>query len=149
MISDKLINFSKYVDQHTLFIIVDKYLKSTVLKDLKPGRYEIGSGISIGINEYDTLSESETFLESHKKYIDIQIMIKGQEGIGICHLEDCKIKEFHEDKDYQVLDGEYKIKNLTESCFMIFFPEDVHKPMLKVNNQSEHVLKAVVKVPVR
>ncbi len=60
-----------------------KYIENTDLNALENGRYEIdGDNIYAIVQDYQTKSQSEGKWEAHKKYIDIQCVIKGKEKIG-------------------------------------------------------------------
>ena len=51
------------------------------------GRYEIGENIYANIEEYNTKSELDATLESHKRYIDIQFLLNGIERINYCSID--------------------------------------------------------------
>ncbi len=146
MICDKLENFCNYIHLHPLFPKVQAFLKGTDIKELEPGRYDIDKGVYAGINEYYTIDEDQGFIESHFKNIDIQIILKGRELVGCCDLNNCKITEKFEERDFQKLEGEYKLYPLEEDMFMIFFDNDAHKPMIKYDSDPLMVKKMVIKV---
>ena len=112
------------------------------------GKQELdGENLFVSIDEYTTMDKSETCYESHKKYIDIQYIIEGEELIGLTTLDKVKVTEpYNEGKDiafYEFEGGEY-IK-VTPENFVVFFSEDLHRPMMKVDENS-NVRKIVVKI---
>lgn len=101
---------------------------------------------------YKTKSRNECFFESHKKYIDIQYMIKGDEFMDVTHINNLKIiKSYDENTDF--IKYENKQENISsllikEKELAIFFPTDAHQPCIKVN-ESKLIYKVVVKIPVK
>lgn len=86
-------------------------------------------------------------MEAHKKHIDVQYMISGEELVGHALFSgQTPSKEYSEEEDY-ILFGELPsfFTRMAEGTFMIFFPTDLHMPCIKVN-ESKKVKKAVVKV---
>ena len=125
-----------------------EFLKSADLKNLPTGRQDLeGDHLYISVDEYTTKDKSETRYESHRKYIDIQYIIEGEELMGLTTLDKVEVTEpYNEEKDiafYSFDGGEY-IKAAPEN-FVLFFPEDAHRPMMKAEENSK-VKKIVVKV---
>lgn len=101
---------------------------------------------------YKTKNRSDCFFESHKKYIDIQFMVKGDEYMDISDISSLKtIKEYDEKTDFIKYEGkEEGISKLLikENELAIFFPSDAHQPCVKTKNE-EIIYKAVIKVPLK
>lgn len=132
----------KHWDQAFLF------LKSADLIDMPIGKQELeGEHLFVSIDEYTTKDKEDTRYESHRKYIDIQYVISGEETMGITTLDKVKVTEpYDETKDIAFYDyegGNYV--KATPDNFVIFFPEDVHRPTMKTSENSE-VKKIVVKI---
>nr|WP_312291711.1 YhcH/YjgK/YiaL family protein [Clostridium chromiireducens] len=126
-----------------------KYLRGQNLKELAVGKYEIeGEKIFAMIQEYTTEREEQKNWESHEKYIDIQLIVDGQEVMGFAPVSCLEIKEdFRMDKDlifYNETTNGANIK-FKSGDYAIFFPEDGHKPGCALNECSK-VKKVVVKV---
>jgi len=100
---------------------------------------------------YYTKNRKDCFFEAHKKYIDIQFMVKGEEYMDICGLDSLEIiNEYVEKTDFAHYKGkEDGISKLLirENCLAIFYPSDAHQPCVKVENK-ELIYKAVIKIPV-
>lgn len=125
------------------------YVLINNLNDLAVGKHQIlNDDIFVVINEYETKSELECATETHKKYIDIQIMLKGEEKIGFTSLKNQEITDqYNEEKDYTFYSAQLDYQNLREGNFAIFLPTDLHCPSIKID-KSIKVRKAVVKVKV-
>ena len=147
MIVDKIENARQY---STLGDRIQKsfdYIKKTDLKRLQPGRYDIeGENIFALISEYQTKAESEGKLEAHRKYIDVQYVINGEELMGYAPLGNQEILEsYKEENDIVFFNGEKVFIKVKEGMFAIFFPEDVHMPGISVF-ESSLLKKLVIKV---
>lgn len=119
------------------------------LMEQEPGVYEIdGDNVFYQVIETSTEEFEKRQPESHKIYLDVQFVVKGQEKIGITPLKsDYKVKEYIAERDLifykEVKDEGFIIAK--ENCVSIFFPEDVHKPQIAVDTPSPEK-KVVVKV---
>lgn len=97
-----------------------------------------------------TKERSMCFIESHKKYIDFQLILSGEEQMEYIDIDKLQIKEsYDENKDltiYQFTDKTSKFL-LEENDLAIFFPDDAHIGLPKYLN-STLVHKTVLKLPV-
>ena len=148
MIVDTLSNSDKYNSNHPLLAKAFEYIKSQDLATLADGKFEVdGDNLKAIVSNKKgmTAEESAAKFECHDKHIDIQLVIKGKEQMGWKPRGDCKnIKgEYNPDKDvWFYSDAPDMYFTLTDNQFVIFFPEDVHAPMI---GDSE-IKKMVVKV---
>jgi YhcH/YjgK/YiaL family protein len=61
------------------------------------------------IHEYLTKDENSSLLEAHKKYIDIQYVIQGEEIIGIAMLSSTlEATEYSQERDIIFLNGKHE-----------------------------------------
>ncbi len=145
MIIDTLSNGKKYACIHPLFSKAFEYIQKQNLETIAPGNYEIDSAqlraiVSEKVGK--TLEESTAKFECHEEHIDIQFCIKGKEQIGWKARQDCVQAQgdYNEEKDVLFFsDAPDMYFQLTENQFAIFFPEDVHAPMI-----GEGVIKKIV-----
>ena len=149
MIVDKIENANLYKNLGDRIQKSFDYIRQTDLKKLKPGRYDIdGDKIFALISEYQTKAELEGKLEAHRKYIDVQYVIEGEELMGYAPLGDQEISEpYKEENDIIFYKGERVFIKVYGGMFAIFFPEDVHMPGIQVEKKSP-VRKLVIKVKV-
>lgn len=151
MIKDNLQNLAYYNYFNPDIKFGLKYVRDTDFSALENGKYELVEGkIYANIQEYITKPEAECQYETHKKYVDIQFMIKGEEKIGTGKIEDFEeTSDYDEEKDIVFLscndESKVKVITLKEREYAIFMPNDVHMPSLQVNEPSS-VRKVVVKV---
>jgi biofilm protein TabA len=150
MIIDQLENADKYFSVHPLFAKAFAYIKSQNLNSIQPGNYEIENDqlrAIISDKPGKTLEESVTKFESHNKHIDIQLCINGKEKIGWKPLQACtQLKgEYNEMKDVVFYDDAPDMFfQLTNQQFAIFFPEDVHAPMIGEGEIKKMVIKVKI-----
>jgi biofilm protein TabA len=127
------------------------FLKSTDLANLEVKRTEIdGINIYAPVTEYLTKNRGDVNFEAHRKYIDIQYVIKGEEMIGVAPMamKDSVVVPYDETKDIEFLTvKEGSELKATPERFFLFFPSDIHRPSLTVNENSP-VKKIVVKVKI-
>ena len=148
MIIDTLENAPKYFSVHPLFKKAFEYIANTELNTVAMGKYEIeGAQLkAIFSNKIGmTAAESTAKFECHNKHIDIQLCISGQEDFGWKPREKCVQPNggYNEEKDVQLYyDAPDMFFQLTDGQFAIFFPEDVHAPMIG----TAEIKKLVIKV---
>lgn len=147
MITDNIENAQYYYCLGKNFQKGFEFLQNTDLLSLDNGKYEIeGENIFVSIQDYYTKTESEGKFEAHKKYADIQFVIKGSEKLGFTNIKSCKpITEFDEEKDIIFFDGEGDFIKAKAGTFLIFMPQDAHLPCISID-KPHYVKKAVVKV---
>ena len=86
--------------------------------------------------------------EAHRKYLDIQYIVKGKEVVGWADLNDCRIVgEFNEEKDIGKYEGDFEFININEGICYVAFPEDAHMPGRHLEEPNDFV-KVVVKLKV-
>jgi biofilm protein TabA len=100
---------------------------------------------------YYTRNSKELLFESHVKYIDIQLILQGEEVIKVKHTDLLKIDSKYNDKDdyslYKPCLDSSKIL-IQKNDLSIFFPNDGHMPGIQSGNVSQKVFKIVVKLPI-
>ena len=148
MIIDDLVNAKKYFCIHPLFEQAFAYINSQDLDNVELGKYDIkGDELKsiISNNPGKTKEESISKFECHDKHIDIQLCVKGKETLGWKPRHDCADQkgEYNPEKDVTFYnDSPDMYFQLTDNQFAIFFPEDVHAPMIG----DADIKKIVIKV---
>jgi len=147
MVIDTLANADKYYGLHKNFKVAFEYLKANDLLAMEVGKYEVADGVLAIISDKEgvTTEVASGKFECHNKNIDIQLCIRGHETIGWKPRNDCKEPkgEFNEEKDVIFYaDAPDTYFSLKGGQFAIFYPEDVHAPMIG----NDLIKKLVVKV---
>jgi len=100
---------------------------------------------------YYTKPRHKGFFESHKKYIDVQVMVEGIEGMEVSDVSHLTVSEpYLEEKDLiKYADTNMaSILRLGHGAAAVFYPTDGHMPTLQLEDGPKLVRKTVVKVPV-
>jgi YhcH/YjgK/YiaL family protein len=114
-------------------------------------KIEITSDIFAIEQSYNTRKSEKSLFESHIKYIDIQLLISGEEVIEVVHTDLLKIdSEYNEENDYSLYKANPNSSKIImkKGDFSIFFPKDGHMPGITRKGERSRVFKAVVKVPI-
>jgi YhcH/YjgK/YiaL family protein len=148
MIYDKLENAEKYCAMHAGFKAAFAFLRETDLEALDTGPAELdGERLHINVIEASCRPEEEVQLEIHKKYIDIQYMVSGEERFSWKGTRECMepAGEFDPETDFGLFcDQPTGWFPLMEGCFVIFFPDDAHGPMCGAGEVRKIVVKVAV-----
>lgn len=147
MIYDNLTNWEQYFDSSTFDEIYRKLLTLSI--DTKNGEYFRTDNYYFKVLSYDTLKEP-TIIESHKKEVDIQVVLKGGEIIKIYSPDSLIISsEYSDETDCQF----YKAKESADMEFKlipgkmaVFFPQDIHGCQYTLSNEMETIKKIVIKI---
>ena len=149
MIIDTISNASKYFSIHPLFEKAFAFIKETDLAGAADGKSEIVEGLKAIFSNAPgkTKEASLAKFECHNKNIDIQLCINGVETIGWKPRGKCVTPngEYNGEKDVQLYhDGADTFFQLTNGQFAIFFPEDVHAPMIGEGGIKKLVIKVKI-----
>ncbi len=126
-----------------------EHVKAHVSASTPLGKHDIdGNNLFYLISEDSTEPQAERRAEYHARYLDIQIVLRGQEGMTFSTLPAGEPQtDWLADKDIAFLaeGAQEKTVILNEGDFVVFYPGEVHKPLCAVGATAK-VRKAVVKV---
>lgn len=115
------------------------------------GRTDIdGDRLYASVATYETGPREERRFEAHRKYIDVQVLLEGEEVIDVSLDEHLPVIEAHDDaRDVMFLGAPQRFASLamTPGGFAVFHPHDAHRPGCHLGKRSR-VRKIVVKVAV-
>lgn len=148
MIFDTLTNVDNYKGLGRVYTAL-KFLSETDFSKMDLGRYELdGDNIFYMVQSYDT-DPSKTVSESHRKYIDIQFMVEGEEIIGVADISSEKeLTEAKEENDVWFYNCKTEPLTLSAGKYMVLYPNDLHCPGVATNGKALTCRKVVVKVKV-
>jgi YhcH/YjgK/YiaL family protein len=114
-------------------------------------KVDLGGGVFVMEQVYETKPRAEGFFESHRKYIDVQVVAEGEELMEVIDASRITVREpYAADRDL-ILYAEGTDASLLRAVagqVAVFFPVDVHMPSLRLRTAPSLVRKAVVKIPV-
>ena len=148
MILDSLNNTAKVERLHPLFKKAFDYIKETDFSKVEDGKYELdGSHLFVSVVSLTGKDKNDAAIETHKKYIDIQLPLLGVEKIGWkpgCELQEESIP-YDEAKDIAFyVDRPTAYTKIYPGQFAVYFPEDGHAPGIGEGN----IRKVIIKVQV-
>ena len=157
----KLNKIKNFLNKKDLDIIFDYFTEAT---NKNSNIYKRIFNLPVGSFEKVTISENifaleqvfytkdreNCFIESHRNYIDFQLIIQGNEQMEYIDIDKVEIEnEYDEKKDlitYKLVDNTSKFL-LQDNDLAIFFPDDAHIGLPKFKT-SELVYKTVIKLPI-
>jgi biofilm protein TabA len=126
-----------------------EHVKQHITPETPLGKHDIdGNRLFMLVSEDSTQPIAERPAEFHQRYLDIQIVMRGQEGMTFsCLPAGTPETDWLADKDIAFLpEGEQeKTVILNEGDFVVFYPGEVHKPLCAVGKPAT-VRKVVVKM---
>lgn len=152
MIIDTIDNIGQYFSLGGRIRKALEAVKNTNFAKLEPGRYELdGKELFFELSNYETKNQEECFFEAHKEYVDIQLVVDGEEMMGFASLGECLSEHsgYNSIKDvvfYEKPVAYSKIAFKT-NMFAIIWPSDAHMPCVELG-AKEQVCKVVFKVRV-
>ncbi len=150
MIHTTFSEIQRYASLNTFFGKAFEALSELKKEEFVKGRHEVdGDNIYINAIEYDTKPEEECIFEAHRKYIDVMLLLEGEEQIGYTPLRNCKTvtMEYNEKDECCLarLEPEMMKVHMLPGDVCILFPEDAHAPSVQCEEVS-HVKKLIAKV---
>lgn len=113
-------------------------------------RIELSGGAFALEQAYQPKAREDGFFESHRKYIDVQVIVSGNELMEVDEISRLGVTDAYQPERDFIKYGityEASVLRMRAGDAAIFFPEDGHMPSLRWEGK-EPVRKVVVKVPV-
>ena len=125
------------------------FLRDHNLDSLPKGKYVIdGDNVTASVTEDPSKDFDKTNWESHRKFIDVQCIISGEEKMGVWPVAGATVtKEYDEKRDAANYTATGKFYVAGPGEFFIFFPADAHRPNITPGG-NKVVKKIVIKVRV-
>lgn len=123
------------------------FIRSNDLLALPKGKYPIDSNnVYASITEDPSKDLDKTNWESHRRYIDLQYIISGEEIIGVSPVSTATVtKPYDEKKDLANYTAEGRMEKSVPGTFFLFFPDDAHRPNITPGG-NRLVKKLVIKI---
>lgn len=147
MVCDLIEHATRYFGYHPRFERAFTWLRTTDLHALPTGRTTLdGDRLFANVDEYTTRPIEPCRLEAHRRYLDIQYMVRGVEQIGYTVLDGLDVLvPYDESRDVGFYKGGFDRFTLREGMFAVFAPHDAHAPQIAAAEPIA-VRKIVVKV---
>ena len=151
MIYDNIDHIALYARVHPFMPEVERFFTGMHAEKLEVGRFSLKSDeLYYQVQRYETVDASESQFESHRRYIDIQCVVEGEETVFVSQTSSLTPEtDYDGAKDirfYEDFPGE--TVRLRPGMFAVFFPQDAHKPRCSVGGSPGKILKIVFKLAV-
>ena len=149
MIVDRLSHYTSYPFGKAWQLAFDFLL--ALPPDAEEKKYPLlGNDLFAIVMGYETCGPETAEIEAHRKYLDIQVVITGEEGIGWGQTDDLEIETpYDAAKDAELYkhpaQGLLRV-DLFPGDFMALFPHDAHMPSIMTPHGPVFTKKVVVKV---
>ena len=107
-----------------------------------------GEDLYFILMEYTTKPPADALPEIHRKYMDIQCVLSGQEYIGYAPLDGLRVStpyDGQKDVAFYAVEPKQTLLRMQPGMFAIFWPNEPHAPCICVDTPAP-VKKIVVKV---
>lgn len=123
------------------------FIKRNDLVNMPKGKYNIDSPfVYASITDDPSKDFEKTNWESHRKYIDLQYIVTGEEVIGLNPVAQSTVtKPYDEKKDVANYSAEGQMLHSVPGTFFLFFPSDAHRPNITPGG-NKPVKKLVIKI---
>ena len=155
MLKDNIKNAQNFYALSKYIRLGLEYIEKTDFSALENGKYEIlEDKVYAVVQDYMSKTKSEGKFEAHRKYIDIQYIVEGEELMGVGNINDfSEFAEYDDAKDIVFMNPKVQSMpdffTLKKGEFVIFMPHDAHMPSIAIENPNpnpSYVKKVVVKV---
>jgi len=147
MIYDELKNWNQYFKGPVFDEIFEKLQLLTI--DTKNGEHFKTDQYYFKVMSYDTFVEP-TIIESHKREVDVQVVLIGGERIRIYDATDLEVSsEYSKELDckfYSANNPELIELKLIPGKMAVFFPQDIHGCQYTLTDKVENIKKIVIKI---
>lgn len=125
------------------------YAKEHDLISYEKGTYKInGDDFFVNVVEYTTTAAENRFWEAHKAYIDVHVVLEGNEQIDLNFTDKMELKEYVQEDDFLPMEGEKCASVILKpGDFLICYPNDAHRTAVAVA-EPEAVKKVIFKVKI-
>ncbi len=146
------------VSNHLLYPLGAAWLEAflflqTATPELADGKHQLrGNDLFAIVMGYQTQPVETSELEAHRRYLDIQMLLAGREGVACHEVSELQVIQPYDPATdaelYQVPPVAPARLILKPGDFLAFFPHDAHMPCLMLDQGPENVRKVVIKVAV-
>lgn len=145
MILDYLENYRVYQRSIPELADVIRFVKRVKDQNLPVGRYPVGDGFAM-VQEGMTRRFEDADFETHEKYLDVQILLDGNEMCEYTDKRDLQVKApYNRENDITWYDGKGQRFLIRPDMFYLVYPWDGHKPCCHEETPF-HYRKIVAKI---
>lgn len=118
------------------------------ITDFTPRTIQLSDGNKILVQQSTTKDAAKQLVETHRNYLDIQYIVKGEEIMGWAPTETLTpADEYNPVKDKQMYSGYVDFVRVGEGYCYVVWPEDAHMPGVHLTAPTT-MTKLVIKLKV-
>ena len=148
MILDSIDNAERYFALHPLFKSIFDYLGTTNIAELAEGRHDIiGDKLYVNVANAELRKAEVAPLEAHNRYIDVQVVIEGEEHFGWSERRNCTTPRSEFDTERDIIFFDNTLQTIYKVCsgeFTILYPEDAHAPLIGEGQVRKLIFKVLL-----
>ena len=148
MIVDNLTNATRYYTLHPLFEKAFHHIEKLDMESLEDGTTElVENRLKVAVVSTSMKPAADAKLETHEKFIDIQLPVTKAETFGWKSLSNLEESETGYDAQNDIeffRDTPTAYVTLLPGEFVIFFPEDAHAPLVGEGATKKIIIKIAV-----
>ena len=150
MIHTTVDHLERYLTIHPRLEMAAKALLAIRERPFLPGRHAVdGEEIYVNAAAYQTRAIEASVMEAHRKYIDVMLLLEGEERIAQCDLAQLgqitQPYDAAQDALLAEIPAGVSLERLGPGDVVILFPEDAHAPGLDTD-AAHRVRKLIAKV---
>ncbi len=146
MVKDLLSLSDRYRSLGPRFARAFDAARTTDFAAMPDGTYPLGGDdVRALVQRYTTKLAAEGRWEAHRTHIDLQMVLTGEEYVGVAPIGRLVAEPYDTEKDLQWLSGEGDRVTLRPGEFVLLWPEDGHMPAMAISEPMA-VLKVVIKI---
>ena len=151
MIIDTIENASLYRGAHPVLDAALSMLEERARAPFVEGRTAIsGTDLSLIASNARGKEPGDARLEAHRRYIDLHLLLEGEEAIGWKPTEECALTVTPYDAERDIMffgDRPLVWLPLAPGSFAVFYPGDAHAPMVSDGVVRKLVFKIALGPP--
>lgn len=128
-----------------------EYLSQLKEEELSLGRHDVNEGFYYNVQEYETKVNPSKHFESHCKYVDVQMLISGEENLQVTDIIRLQVELPYDEVKERILyypSGNVASVVLRPGSAVILYPKDAHRTVA-YNGKSCSVKKVVGKIMIK
>jgi YhcH/YjgK/YiaL family protein len=152
MIAAKLSDLGMYKAMGSNLAKAIEWLEKGGWETLADGKYEIsGSQVFALVSHYDSKLPQAARFETHRNFIDIQLVVSGSEFLEVRDAEGLSVSEPYKPDIEFYATPEVRTCHemlLEPGVALVLYPKDAHRPGIAIDGIPKPIHKLVVKVAV-
>lgn len=148
MVKDLLSLSDRYRSLGPRFVRAFDLATATDFAAMPDGTYPLdGDDVRALVQRYTTKLPHEGRWEAHRTHIDLQMVLTGEEHVGVAPIGRLVAEPYDTEKDIMWLTGDGDRVTLRPGEFVLLWPEDGHMPAMAITEPMP-VLKVVLKIAI-